>query len=74
MQFVFDTKIPFGLWTEVMAAQRITNAIMPIYRNMVFSGVNCIDDIGSAETDKHADSGYQNLKTLINDLDFKVAE
>ena len=46
----FDTKIPLGLRTGVMAAQRTTNAIMHMYRNMGYIGVNYIYDIGTAET------------------------
>ena len=70
----FDTKIPFGLRTGAMVAQRTTNAIMYMYINMGYNGVNYFDDIGSAETDDFAESGFQNLKTLIDDLGFKVAE
>jgi hypothetical protein len=33
-----------------MAAQRTTNAIMHMYRNMGYIGVNYIYDIGTAET------------------------
>ncbi|VDH96229.1 ATP-dependent RNA helicase DDX58 [Mytilus galloprovincialis] len=70
----FDTKIPFGLRTGAMTAQRTTNAIMYMYRNMGYNGVNYIDDIGSAETTEFAGNGFHILKTLIDDLGFKVAE
>ncbi|XP_071177827.1 uncharacterized protein [Mytilus edulis] len=70
----FDTKIPFGLRTEAMATQRTTNDIMYMYRNMGYNGVNYIDDIGSAETTEFAGNGFHILKTLIDDLGFKVAE
>ena len=45
----FDTKIPFGVRIGAMAAQRISNALIHIYRNKGFDGVNYIDDIGSAK-------------------------
>jgi hypothetical protein len=70
----FDTKIPLGLCTGVMAAQRTTNAIMHMYRNMGYIGVNYIYDIGTAETVNKAEEGYDNLKNLLNNLDFEIAE
>ena len=70
----FDTKIPFGLRTGAMAAQRTTNAIMHMYRNMGYNGVNYIDDIGTAETVDKAEEGYDNLKNPINNLGFEIAE
>jgi hypothetical protein len=57
-----------------MAAQRTTNAIMHMYRNMGYNGVNYIDDIGTAETVDKAEEGYDNLKNPINNLGFEIAE
>ena len=70
----FDTKIPYGLRTGGMAAQRTTNAIMHMYRNMGYNSVNYIDDIGTAETVDKAEEVYDNLKNLINNLGFEIAE
>ena len=57
-----------------MAAQRTTNALMHIYRNRGFDGVNYIDDIGSAEQPAKANNGYEALVDLIQDLGFLVAK
>ena len=73
-EFYFDTKIPFGVRTGAMAAQRTTNALMHIYRNKGFDGVNYIDDIGSAECPAKANEGYEALVDLVQDLGFVVAK
>ena len=69
----FDTKMPFGVRTGAMAAQRTTNAIMYMYRNMGFDAVNYIDDIGSAEHSAKANEGYVSLIGLVEQLGFPVA-
>lgn len=66
--------MPFGLRTSGMAAQGTDNAIMHMYKNMGYNGVNYIDDIGTAETVEKAEEGYGNLKKLINNLAFEIAE
>ena len=53
-----------------MAAQWTANAIMHMYRNMGYNGVNYIDDIGTAETVEKAEEGYYNLAILA----FEIAE
>lgn len=53
-----------------MAAQWTANAIMHMYRNMGYNGVNYIDDIGTAETVENAEEGYYNLAILA----FEIAE
>ena len=57
-----------------MGAQRTTNVIMDMHRNMCYNGVNYVDDIGTAETADKAEEGYDNLKNLINNLGFEIAE
>lgn len=70
----FDTKIPFGIRTGAMAAQRTTNALMHIYRKSGYDGVNYIDDIGSAETKSRAENGYKHLVEVTEKLGFPVAK
>ena len=52
----FDTKVPFGLRTGALAAQRTTNAISHIYRQIGYDSINYIDDFGSAEDPISADN------------------
>ena len=47
---------------------------MHMYKNMGYIGVNYIYDIGTAETVDKAEEGYDNLKNLLNNLGFEIAE
>ena len=70
----FDTKMPFGFRTGAMAAQRTTNVIMYMYRNMGFDAVNYIDDMGSAEHSAKANEGYISLIGFVEQFGFPVAK
>ena len=69
----FDTKMPFGIRTGAMAAQRTTNALMFIYQKFGYNGVNYIDDIGCAEVGDNAVHGYNCLVDFTEKLGFTVA-
>lgn len=70
----FDSKIPFGLRTGALAAQRTTNALVYIYQQKGYDAINYIDDLGSAEEQESAFVAYSELIQLINSLGFKVAD
>ena len=60
----FDTKIPFGVRTGAMDANRTTNALMHTYENKGFDGANYNDDIESADHLAKTYDGYEALVDL----------
>ena len=70
----FDTKMPFGLRTGALAAQRTTNALIYIYKQQGYDAINYIDDMGSADIPDSASAAYSALVNLSNKLGLQVAE
>ena len=70
----FDTKMPFGLRTGALAAQRTINALLQIDRQQGYDAINYIDDMGSAESPDTAFAAYTALVQLSNNLGLPVAD
>ena len=72
-QIYFDKVLPMGIRTAPYIAQRITNAIAHIHRQMEFFLLNYVDDFVSAETKNRIWKGYRFLTKLLKDLGVETA-
>ena len=57
-----------GLRIACYICQRITNALMFMYRRLSFEGVNYLDDLGAVETRDKAWTAFATLGKLLKDL------
>ena len=70
----FDVVLSMGLRIACYIGQRITNALMYIYKRLSFEGINYLDDLGGAERKNRARRAYSALKGLLKDLNMWEAE
>ena len=57
-----------GLHIACYICQRITNALMYIYKRLSYEGVNYLDDLGAAEVIGRAQEAFTALGKLLADL------
>ena len=63
-----DVVLSMGLKIACYICQKITNALMYIYRRLSFEGVNYLDDLGAAEVKRLAMQAYNTLTWLLQQL------
>ena len=73
-KFYFDTVLSMGLRIACYIGQRISNALMFIYKRLSYEGINYLDDLGSAEIKRRAKEAFLALKGLLSDLNIQEAE
>ena len=66
--FFFDITLPMGLRITCYIGQRVSNALMFIYRRLSYEGINYLDDLGGAEIKARAKEAYLVLGKLLQDL------
>ena len=64
----FDIVLSMGLRIACFIAQRISNAVMWIYKRLSYEGLNYIDDLGAVEVAKKSREAYLKLGELISNL------
>ena len=70
----FDKVLPMGMRSAPYIAQRVTNAIAYIHRQMEYFLLNYVDDFVGAEWETKAWKAYQALTTLLNQLKVEISE
>ena len=64
----FDVVLTMGLRIACYICQRITNAIIFIYKRLSFEGVNYLDNLGGADVKERAWLAFRMLGELLNKL------
>ena len=64
----FDVTLPMGLRIACYIAQRISNALMFVYKRLDYEGVNYLDDLAAAEIHRLARKAFEQLGKLLTDL------
>ena len=67
-QIYFDKVLPMGMRSAPYIAQRITNAIAYIHRQLQYFLLNYVDDFVGAELEETVWKAYLHLKTLLDNL------
>ena len=67
-KYFFDVVLSMGLKIACYIAQRISNALMYMYKRLSYEGVNYIDDIATTEVARHARKASDTLTWLLNQL------
>ena len=70
----FDVVLTMGLRIACYICQRITNALIYIYKRLSYEGINYLDDLGSAEIKARAWEVYKALGKLLRDLNIWEVE
>ena len=70
----FDVVLTMGLRIACYIYQRITNAVMYIYRCLSYEGINYLDDLGEAESRNKASEAFLALGKLLRNLEIWEAE
>ena len=73
-QIYFDKVLPMGMRSAPYIAQRVTNAIAYIHRQMHYFLLNYVDDFVGAEMKQHIWQAYQALTGLLEDLRVEVSK
>lgn len=64
-RFFIDVAPPFGLRSAAYICQRITNAIVHLFRSKGYFGLNYLDDFGGVDTPDRADTAFFYLRGLL---------
>ena len=67
-QIYFDKVLPMGMRSAPYIAQRVTNAIAYIHRQMQFFLLNYVDDFVGAEIKQRIWQAFEALTTLLDEL------
>ena len=67
-KFYFDVVLTMGLRIACYICQRITNALMFLYKRLSYEGINYLDDLGGAEVRRRAWEAYCTLGRLLQQL------
>ena len=71
----FEARLPFGLRSSCLNAQRVTNAILKIYKTMTPSFVSgYIDDVVGVSYPQDAHGDYHQFRDLNDELGMAVTE
>ena len=70
----FDVVLSMGLRIVCYIAQRISNALIYLYKRLSFEGINYLDDLGGAEVRRLANRAFQALGQLLDSLWIREAE
>ena len=73
-EFYFDKVLPMGLRSAPYVAQRVTNAISYIHRQLQYFLLNYVDDFVGAELSHRVWGAYRALTTLLNDLRVDISQ
>ena len=72
-KYYFDVVLSMGLRIACYIGQRISDALMWIYRKLGFEGLNYLDDLGSAECASLATKACDTLSKMLEDLNVTEA-
>ena len=67
-EFYFDVVLPTGLRIACYIAQRISNVLMYIYKQLSYEGINYLDDLAAAEYARLAKRAFDVLGKILLDL------
>ena len=67
-KFYFDLVLTMGLRIACYICQRITNALIFVYRRLGYEGINYLDDLGVAEVARLACKAFDALGELLHNL------
>ena len=73
-QMYFDKVLPMGMCTAPYIAQRVTNAIAYIHRQLAFFLLNYMDDFVGAELKARIWKAYEALTRLLEELKVDISE
>ena len=73
-EIYFDKVLPMGLRSAPYIAQRITNAIAHIHRQLRYFLLNYVDDFIGTETKEKIQAAYDTLTQLLEDLGVETAK
>ena len=73
-QIYFDKVLPMGMRSAPYIAQRVTNAISHIHRQLSYFLLNYVDDFIKAETRERIWSVYQALSALLESLKVETSK
>ena len=73
-QVFFDVVLSMGLKVACLICQKITDALMYIYRKLSFEGVNYLDDLGGAEVRRRAWEAFRTLGWILEQLGIRESK
>ena len=71
--YYFDLVMPMGLKSSARCCQMLTDCISFIFSQEGFDTVNYIDDLGGAEVPEKAETAFQRLGDIVNDIGMSEA-
>ena len=71
--YFFDTTLSMGSRSSARYCQRVTSAVVYIFRKWGFFAINYLDDLGSAEEESRAELSYYTLLELLHTIGLKEA-
>ena len=73
-ELFFDVVLSMGLRIACFICQRITNALIYLFRRLSYEGINYLDDLGAAELCNRAWEAFLALGSLLSRLGIAEAE
>ena len=73
-KYYFDITLPMGLVNSALICQMVSDAVIYIYQKEGYSGVNYLDDLGSAEVENIATQAYQVLAQIMESIGLVEAD
>ena len=72
--FYFDCTLSMGSRSSARCCQRVTSAIVFIFKTKYgYFAINYLDDLGGAAHKDQADAAFQKLRTILQDIGLKEA-
>ena len=72
-KFYFDVSLAMGGRSSARCCQIVTTAVVYVYTKMGYFAINYLDDLGGAEEPEHAETAFNNLRTLLENFGLQEA-